>query len=477
MRRALPLRDDRNIQDTFLKDRITVFCGALLSLLLVYVLLTPREIDHGTERISRPTSVDAGDYGLLGLKTWLEKSGVPTLSWMSRYERLRADASLPAHGNLLITSLPHGVPARARELRELYQWLYAGNHILFLAAEYDSPDWSPLSFMRFSSVDTDEVLRQFGFEFRYPETAENDAAKKEADTEENAEPSEQAEESPGFFRGMLEGDLVEVKAVLPREQLALIPILDHPRLRAVKSVETKIFDTGNLRLKRENPPLAAAENSYALALGLLRHPETGEAVFWEAPLGKGAVWLSAYPDLFGNLTLGMADNSKLLANLLTFALKPGGYVLFDDFHFGISRLYDPQAFFADKRLHYTLLFIVGFWIVYLLGYTNRLGPPARPAHVPKASDFVEVVAGLCARRLSATAVTRGLTAHFFNEVRALYHMPENGQPLWELLEARFAFAGKDLDLLRVMVANCDRGRPPKLQDLISVLQKLRKQLR
>ncbi len=467
-----------------MRDRITVFCGALLSLLLVYVLLTPRGAHNGLEQISRPASVDAGDYGLLGLKTWLEKAGIRSLSWRSRYERLREDARLPAQGNVLITSLPHGVPARTRELRSLQEWLYAGNHILFLAAEYDAPAWAPLGFMQFSSMDTDEVLKQFGFEFSHPEEKEKDetdGGAKDADTDVEKHAGKHAEtqeeKSPGFFRGLLEQDLAGVKGVLPREPLSLIPVLDHPRLRAVKSVETRVFETRALRLERKNPPLTATKGSYVLALALLQHPETGEAVFWEAPLGKGAVWLSAYPDMFGNLTLGMGDNSKFLANVLTFALEPDGYVLFDDFHFGISELYDPQAFFADNRLHYTLFFIFGFWIVYLLGYTNRLRPPVKPSHPPKASDFVEVVAGLCARRLSPTAVTRGLTGHFFNEVRALYHMPENGQPLWDLLEARFAFANKNLELLRVMVANCDRGRPPKLQDLISVLQKLRKELR
>jgi hypothetical protein len=467
------------MQDACLKDRITVFFGAMLSLLAVYVLLTPRGTNYGTEQISLPTSVDAGDHGLLGLKTWLERAGIRSLSWRSRYERLWEDPRLPAQGNLLITSLPHGVPARARELRSLNQWLYAGNHILFLVAEYDAPDWAPLSLMQFSSMDTGEVLREFGFEFRYPE---KDDDKKEAEAKaeverKDTETAEQEEKSSGFFRGLLEEDFAATKAVLPRESTALAPLLDHPRLRAVKTVETKIFATGTLGPARENPPLTAAEDSHALALGLLQHHETGEAVFWEAPLGNGAIWLSAYPDLFGNLTLGMADNSRLLANLLTFALESEGYVLFDDFHFGISELYDPKAFFADNRLHYTLFFILGFWTVYLLGYTNRLRPPVKPLHTPKASDFVEVVAGLYARRLSVTAVTRGLTAHFFNEVRALYHMPENGEPLWGLLEARFAFASKNLDLLRVMVANCERGRPPKLQDLISVLQKLRKELR
>lgn len=441
-----------------------------MSLFLVYVILMPSAGRYDTGSISRPTSVDAGDYGLLGLRTWLDKAGIRTLSLKSRYNKLSDDTRLPRRGNLLITSLPHGLPARTRELESLHAWLAEGNYALILSAQYDRPDWANLGMLRFASADTDDVLEEFGFEFRYPKQEKQEdqaAAKPETEAAQNPAPSQ---ESPGFFSRLLQEDPARKRLIPQRAPTMLLPQLRHSRTRAVTAVETTSYGFNG-------PPLTTAEDSLAMALGLLKNRETGDAVFWEATVGKGGFWLSAYPDLFGNLTLGRADNSKLLANLLAFGLQPDGSVVFDDFHFGISDLYDPQAFFADKRLHHTLLFILGFWILYLLGYSNRLGPPAAVARAPRASDFVETLGGLFARRLSALAVARGLIRQFYNEVRALYRLPENGQPVWDRLASRHARADNDLEQLRAMAEGCERGRAPKLHHLISTLQRIRKEPR
>ena len=119
-----------------MKDRLVTLAGALLALLTVGVLLFPSTGGPNAES-SSPTTADRGHYGLAGLKRWLSEENIPSVSFRKRYDSLLGDPALSDTGNLLILSLPQKLPARERELNDLYNWLAAGNSVLVLSAMSD----------------------------------------------------------------------------------------------------------------------------------------------------------------------------------------------------------------------------------------------------------------------------------------------------------------------------------------------------
>src|SRR5262249_32603531 len=70
---------------------------------------------------------------------------------------------------------------------------------------------------------------------------------------------------------------------------------------------------------------------------------------------------------FSNGAVALSDNAQLLGNILAWSLTPGGSVIFDDAHQGLTDYYDATAFFADPRLHHTLEWILLLWLLFVLG--------------------------------------------------------------------------------------------------------------
>ncbi len=386
-----------------MKDRLVTLSGALMALLAVGVLLFPSRNGQDAE-LSSPTTTDRGQYGLAGLHRWLSEESIPTLSWRRRYDSLITDPELSDSGNLLVLSLPQKLPAREQELDELHDWLAAGNSVLILTAMSDDPPWSQERDWHSSN----SLVSQLGFHFDTPDREDGSAQAR--------------------------GDAVNAESVsdmihsLSRQTVVLTPSCRHPLLAEVASIETRHF-----------PALAKiwrleSGSGSRLSLPLLWTMPDREPTFWETRVGEGRAWISSYPDLFGNVTLGLADNARLITNLVRAALGSQGTVIFDDMHQGLSTLYDPEAFFSDPRLHHTLWFVLGFWLLYVTGRSNRLAPlRARP--LPRrAVELVQAMGGLFARRLSDNTVQLQLFSHFFNHVRALRGLPTNGKPEWEVLE-------------------------------------------
>ncbi len=86
-------------------------------------------------------------------------------------------------------------------------------------------------------------------------------------------------------------------------------------------------------------------------LSLAHEKGTADGALWTRPLGKGRIIVSSYGTLFTNRAIGLADNAKLLANIVSVNVGEKGTVLFDDVHQGISSAYDPNRFFSDRRLY------------------------------------------------------------------------------------------------------------------------------
>lgn len=459
-----------------MNDRIVTLLGALLALFLATVLLLPSPRPSPHEQVSIPTTADRGDQGLYGLDQWLRAAGVGTVSLRRRYDSLMTDPRLPERGNLLIVSVPERGAARNHERDQLRAWLARGNSLLVLAAAQDTPPWSVHD--RDGSLFA--LIQDLGWDLDWNQP-DNEDGDTDTDTDDGGDADSEAAVQNGQAdagdddsdTGQVDGDDADetVDADQPPAPVALHPTLTHPLVRGVTALEVMVNpgDTG------EGHWQVAARGR--LALPLLQRADNDQPALWEFRVGEqGRVWFSLYADLFGNRSLGRADNARFAANLTQAGLAPGGQVVFDDMHQGLSDLYDPQAFFGDPRLSHTLWFLFGFWLLYVLGRSNRLAPVAareRPAH---AVDFVRAVGGLLARRLRPAAVAPELLQHFYNEIRARHGQPLTGEPAFELLATHARVERADLERLRVVHQRAVAGRRIDLPDLTRLIANIRNRL-
>ena len=417
-----------------MRERLTTLIGALAAVYLVFVLLVPREVPSAPE--SMPTTADRGSRGLRGLQDWIESSGIRAKSLRERYDRLPDDAGLPARGNLLILTLPQAVPARQRETDALRDWVGRGNSVLVLDGGIES-----LAQLQPRGLPSG-VLSALGFtlEFADAEGEQPDQSRDDA----RMRPDKDGRPPPH----------------------ALIPRGVHPVLQAVEEVQVRAASLYPLALK--------SKEKFRTALVLLEDDLTGSPALWQVRIGTGTGWISGYPDLFGNAALGEGDNARLLANIVAGSVGADGWVIFDDMHQGLTEIYDPKAFFGDARLHATLWFIVAFWLIYVVGRSNRIAPLSNDPERPRAVDFVRAVGGLFARRLDGREVGRGLLQHFFAELRGARAGADGID--WELLARYPRVPRSQVEELRSVHSALEQGRGPDLVRLNNLINNIRKHL-
>lgn len=427
-----------------MKDRMITLLGALAALyVFIALFIHPQAsdfIDH-----SRPTSEDQGVLGLKSLHSWLQKSNVPTYRLRRRYSNLGKLPGLRKSGNLMIISLPQFSPVRDKELHQLRRWVARGNDLLILTASSDAQLLEPESPYQFS---TNDLLEEFGFRLHYKPL-------EKAEVEENRSLAK---------LGDMAKDANKDKAVVLR------PIGANPLTAGVKKVSVK-----TRRFFAPVYTLTAAPFNRA-SMALLKDKKGNDAAFWEIRHHHSRIWISRFGFLFSNSQLAEADNARLAANIVSASLSRGGSVIFDDMHQGSTELYDEQAFYADSRLHASAWFVFAFWLLYVVGHTNRIAPLARRKAPAKVSDFVHAMANLFARRLSRVASAKLLFSHFFDWIRLRYSLPTNGQPVWQLLERTERIDKHDLARLKQNFLDVQNNKKVDLMKLVNRMQKIRSTL-
>jgi len=197
-------------------------------------------------------------------------------------------------------------------------------------------------------------------------------------------------------------------------------------------------------------------------LALAHERDSGEGVFWTRPLGSGRIVVSGLGSIFTNEALGLADNARLLSNLVSANLGPGGTVLFDDVHQGLGANYDPVKFYRDSRLHLTIAIVAALWLSWVLGATRLRFPTSRNP-VPREAELVRATGGFLARVLTPAAAARRMFEHF------LKHRS------WPMLERQPRIAAADLSQLRSWYAGLDTRRVPLVR-LHNLMLKINRQL-
>src|SRR5262249_38582409 len=156
-------------------------------------------------------------------------------------------------------------------------------------------------------------------------------------------------------------------------------------------------------------------DGFLLSLAHLRDGQLG--VLWIRPLGSGTLVLSGAASLFSNRALALGDNAQLLANIVSATVAPGGAVLFDDEHQGLSTAYDPDKFYADPRLYRPIGGLAAVWLAWVLGGT-QLRLPGRRIAAPRGAELVRATGLFLARALRPAAAARRLFEHFFRRLAA-----------------------------------------------------------
>lgn len=406
-----------------MRDSLIALAGALLSLFLLVSLLSPGSVQR---QFSRPTTEDDGKHGLKAAYRWLAENNVNIFSLRKPFSRMDQE-SLPLSGNLMVLSLPLVREALDSEWQALNAWISRGNSVLVLAGIYHLPQWSEANEW-----------------FREPEII---TAVEAITAEQYTLRHNKIEKSETEF------DLIElqksIQAFKP-SPVSLHPATEHALFREITELHS--WHTPGLYQGEDQTGAVASaywsidSESSRLALRLLFAETQQQTAMWLLPVGQGWVYLSAFPDLVSNSVLDNIDNARWLANLIALTVADEGYVIFDDYHFGLSDLYDPEAFFSDKRLHNTLWFIGAFWLIYALGRSPRLAPLQQQKRNLVATDFIEATAGFVSRRVKARALAHYLAARLLEELSQRTQL--EGEALWHWLHDHPAVSTRDIRRLQ-----------------------------
>jgi uncharacterized protein DUF4350 len=416
-----------------LNERLVTLGLALCALALFYVLFLPKPTPAGNSP-ALPLSSESGPSGYQAAWRWLEAENVPVAALHERYDRLlAAGARFSSAGNMLLTTLPHQLPARPKESADLDAWVERGNTLVVMAALDDTPLWTLGDHQLVEAVGR---LTRLKFHVIDPQP------------------------SGGRTRAFN----TALSGFAPPQESRIVPRGAHALLRGVHSVRV----LSDLPASRWRASLM--DRSGVLQIGEIA--ANGDPAIWLRRQGKGQVITFAVASIFSNQLIGDEDNARLLSNLIAWSIGSGGAVIFDDAHQGSVSYYDAKAFFADPRLHRTLAWIVLLWFVFVLG-VQRLRTRSRDWNPADVTGFVAMSGEFFASTLTPAEVGARLCANFFNTIRRRLDLSPDGSPVWEWLSAQAAVPLSELSELRRLHARLHAGRRVdlrRLQNLLSQLQ-------
>jgi hypothetical protein len=217
------------------------------------------------------------------------------------------------------------------------------------------------------------------------------------------------------------------------------------------------------------------------ALSLAHEDGSGQDAFWVRADGEGTIIVSAFGSLFSNRALGVADNARLLANLVAASVSPQGAVVFDDEHQGLTATYDPASFYRDHRLYGTLAVIAAVWLIWVLGGTQLQASAVR-ASAPREVELVRTTGLFLARVLSPAAAAHRLLELFLQRLGdTVVRSPAPGEPpsqqqLWGWLENNSRLRRADVQQLREWHTAALERRRVRLGRLHNLILRIERQL-
>jgi hypothetical protein len=209
----------------------------------------------------------------------------------------------------------------------------------------------------------------------------------------------------------------------------------------------------------------------AMALTLAQRADNLDPVLWLIHAGQGQIIVCALASPFSNREIALANNARLLSNIIGWSRAPQGRVIFDDAHQGLVAFYDPQAFFKDPRLHRTLWWLVLLWLAFVLGPLHLRSAYSSWRPVDEAA-LIEASGRFYSAAVAPLDAAWRLLENFFNGLRRRLGLPANGEPLWEWLDARAGVSSRERTLLHSMFARVYAGERVDLTRLHNLLSEL-----
>ena len=429
-----------------MKERwVTLVCA--LGALALFLALFLRGGDVGSRRgnLPGPTSEERRGNGYHGAMMWLDEEKIRTVSVRERFDQwLAKHPGAASTGNLLMVTLPVETPFRTEELRPLESWVRAGNTLLVMAALDDPPDWA----FSLGRPVTGDLSLLTGLELEAVGGARVSAAG-------------QGAEGQSTSADVGERIAATAQAFAEPREVALVP----------NGSQAYFSGMGAAVALSDYPAQTwAVKVPYdGFVLALAHERASGQGVFWTRTLGAGRVMVSGLGSLFTNRALGLADNAKLLANIVGVTVGPKGAVLFDDLHQGLSAAYDPGKLYSDARLYATVGILAAVWLCWVLGSTQLRLPGSRVS-VPRQAELVQVTGSFLARVLTADAGALGLFEHFFRRLGC-----DQDSPPWDLLKGRPGIATAQIRQLQRWYADARAARAVPLMDLHNLMVKIDRQ--
>ncbi len=406
-----------------MRERLLTLGLGIGALILFYALIFPKPHSPAPAR-GLPLSTDARPEGYLAIWRWLGAQHVPRVSLRYRYGRLPGLLPRPT-GNLLIVTLPQRVPMQANERSALRAWVARGNTLLIAAALNDEPLWA---------ADTDDPVmiqdidRLAGLKF-------------------------------------LPSRSVSLLRSLGARSLELRPLGAHPLLAGVKQIEAPL----TLPSRAWRGHLTYRQ----LPLQLAVRGDDGIPAIWLERLGLGQIILCAAASPFSNAGMALPGNARFLANIIAWSRGPGGAVVFDDAHEGLTAFYDARAFFADPRVHATLGWIVILWLIFVVGSIPLRSK--QPLWQPlDESAYIEGSARYLAAVVEPGEAARRMIEDFLGELTG--RSGDSGADAWRRLEADPGVSGAERAALRTCYARARAGKRVSLTRLQNLLAQLRRSL-
>lgn len=432
-----------------MKERLITFVCALGALALFAVMFLKRDGTFGGRYdVPSPITSERRGSGYHAAVAWLEAEGIRSISLRERYDTLRAREDLAPRGNLLIVTLPARGAFNTAEFLPLDRWIRAGNTMLVLAALSDSPNWAT----EIGGYAWADVNLLTGLEF---ETVRARAMRRAA-REGRPPPKEEGKEEA--FRAFSEPARTYIE-----------PNRSHAYFEGVSNV-VALSDY-------PRRPWTVKVPYQGFVLSLAHDRETGEGAIWTRPLGQGRIIVSSFGSLFTNRAIGLADNAKLLANIIGANLGENGAVLFDDVHQGLGAAYDPSKFYRDRRLYITVGVLAALWFIWVLGGTRlRLGSVRSTG--PREAELIRAAGGFLSRALPRHAGARRLLDNFFRRIslRAGVAPRGDGRVPWDLLERNARIASSDIEQLRRWHADAMASKRVPLRALHNLIVRLDRQM-
>ncbi|MFZ0500167.1 MAG: DUF4350 domain-containing protein [Steroidobacteraceae bacterium] len=413
-----------------MKERLLVLGLAAGALALFYALFFPKP---QTRRLGfqngLPLTTDTRPDGYLAVWLWLGKEHIPRVSLRLQYDHLDGLLRRP-QGNVLLVTMPQEAGARETELEALESWVARGNTLLIAAAVDDEPPWA---IGTFDTLMRERLQRLTGLRFTTPTHATSS----------------------------LQGVSVGKLEIRPRDgRFPLLGGVGH--IESLQYVSRSWHATG----VDERLPLELAARS-----------DDGHPVIWLERSGAGQIILCTVASLFSNAGVLRGDNAQLLANVIAWSRGPGGAVVFDDAHQGLTAFYDAKAFFADPRLHATLAWIVLLWLAFVLG-SQPLRARRREWRPLDETAYVEAGGRYLAAVVRPADAAQRLIEDFLKSLRARLNLESHAEDdaphaVWQWLRTQPAVSAAERQELQACYARACAGERVDLTRLQNLLAQLR----